>query len=130
MKALEMKVVLAYISAFDNRNITDETAAVWADALPEWITPAIAREAVKRFFTQPTENARDNVYFTTKHLVFHAKQVRREVADHQRLRRAELAIEAGAKDTRAVEPRNDDRIHRLRKELLQLGSMKIGDKTG
>lgn len=126
----EMKVVIAYISAFDNRNITDEVAKVWADALPEWITPAIAREAVKRFFTSPTESPRDHVYFTTKHLVFTAKQVRREVQDHQKLRRAELAIEGSKNPDRMVEARDEGRVRRLRADLLQLGSMKIGERTG
>lgn len=129
MNALEMKVVLAYISAFDNRNITDEVAGVWADALPHWITPAIARESVKRFFTTATEGPRDNVYFSTKHLIFHAKQVRRELADHQRLRTAEKAIGSSDNPGRQLGPSRDIRITQLRKELRQLGTIRKAENS-
>jgi len=53
MDPVEASAALTVAAAFDNRNVTRETAIVWAEALPD-VTLADARAAIKRHYADST----------------------------------------------------------------------------
>lgn len=54
MNRPEVRRLLGYISAgFDNRALSDATAEVWSEELPD-VTFDVAKEAVRRHFRKPT----------------------------------------------------------------------------
>jgi hypothetical protein len=78
MNEHEVKHLLAYIQAADNRNVGNADVAFWSETLPAWLDLDTAKAAVRMFFTEPERNAESSVYFTTRHLIRCAKAVRRQ----------------------------------------------------
>jgi hypothetical protein len=90
MNENDTRHLLAYIQAADNRNITPADIAFWMETLPAWLDLDTAKAAVRKFFTEPERNAETSVYFTTRHLIRCAKQVRRERETEEARQRAKL----------------------------------------
>lgn len=87
MKQSDALKLLTYIAAWDNRTVSKEKAAVWADGLPDWLTLGLAMESTKRFFTQPKEGEGGR-YFTSRDLILMAReslQAEREIQQHRAL---------------------------------------------
>lgn len=78
MNENDTRHLLAYIQAADRRNVGAADIAFWMETLPQWLDLETAKAAVRMFFTEPERNAAESVYFTTRHLIRCAKQVRRE----------------------------------------------------
>lgn len=78
MNENEVRHLLAYIQAADKRNVGPAEILFWMDTVPEWLDLETAKAAVRMFFTEPERNAAESVYFTTRHLIRCAKQVRRQ----------------------------------------------------
>lgn len=87
MNEQEVRHLLAYLQAADNRKIGQADVAFWMETVPAWLDLDTAKAAVRMFFTEPERNAGESVYFTIRHLIRCAKQVRR-------LREIEAAREA------------------------------------
>lgn len=93
MNENDTKHLLAYLQAADNRNITAADVMFWMETMPAWLDLDTAKAAVRKFFTEPERNAGESVYFTTRHLIRCAKQVRRErETEEARLRAKRPAI--------------------------------------
>lgn len=74
----DVRHLLAYIQAADKRNVGPAEILFWMETIPEWLDLDTAKAAVRMFFTEPERNAGESVYFTTRHLIRCAKQVRRQ----------------------------------------------------
>lgn len=102
MNEQDTKHLLAYVQAADNRNVSAADLAFWMETMPEWLDLDTAKAAVRKFFTEPERNAETSVYFTTRHLIRCAKQVRRE-RETEAARKAAKAPAIGARYTPPAE---------------------------
>lgn len=102
MNEQDTKHLLAYVQAADNRNVSPADLAFWMETMPEWLDLDTAKAAVRKFFTEPERNAETSVYFTTRHLIRCAKQVRRE-RETEAARKAAKAPAIGARYTPPAE---------------------------
>ncbi|AMM44305.1 hypothetical protein KITKAT_43 [Arthrobacter phage Kitkat] len=100
------------------------TAETWAHGLPAWVTPEIAAEAVRRYFTTPAENGKDSPYFTTRHLMFHAQKVHAEVQERRQFEQLHHRLSSAHHPQREIAPKGDQRIRSLRDALNHVGLMK------
>lgn len=89
MTATEAAQLLTYIAAWDNRRVSAEIARVWADGLPDWLTPGIGMEAARRYFTEAAAPS-EGTYLSPKVLIWYARKVRLDYAAEaqERLQRA------------------------------------------
>lgn len=89
MNEPDTRALLAYVQAADNRNVGSADIAFWMETLPAWLDLDTAKAAVRMFFTEPERNATESVYFTTRHLIRCAKQVRRQRETEEARQRAQ-----------------------------------------
>ena len=111
MKKSEALKLLGYISAWDNREVTNEKAEIWADGLPDWLTLGLAQEAAKAFFTQPKEGQQVK-YLAPQEIILRAREVlvaQKEIEKHR-------AITARVERIEALPPAQG-----RRKEIVQGG---------
>lgn len=78
MNAREAAGLLSYIAVFDNREVTREKAEVWADFLPDWVTPEIGVKATKAYFAEAASGPNERTYFDPRLFMYWAQKVRRE----------------------------------------------------
>lgn len=125
MNSKEALKVLTYVSTWDGRPVSQVTADTWAHGLPQWVTPEIAAEAVRRYFTTPAENGKDSPYFTTRHLMFHAQKVAAELQERRTYEQLQHRLSTSHSPYREiVAPQGDHRIRSFREALNHVGRMK------
>jgi hypothetical protein len=104
--------------------VSELTARTWAHGLPEWITPEIAAEATRRYFTSPAESGKESPYFTTRHLVYFAQKVNAEVQERRQFEQLQHRLSSAHHPAREIAPKGDTRIRSLREALNHVGSMR------
>lgn len=88
MNEPDIRTLLAYVQAADNRNVNNADVAFWMQTMPAWLDVDTALAAVRMFFAEPERNAGESTYFTTRHLIRCAKAVRRQRENEEARQRA------------------------------------------
>ncbi|AMM44211.1 hypothetical protein BJD78_gp41 [Arthrobacter phage KellEzio] len=104
--------------------MSELTARTWAHGLPEWITPEIAAEATRRYFTSPAEGGKESPYYTTRHLVYFAQKVHKEAQERRQFEQLHHRLSSAHHPQREIAQQGDQRIRSLRDALNHVGLMK------
>lgn len=95
MNRNEVIHLLAYVAAADRRTVGEADVAIWTETLPAWLDLDTAKAAVRMFFAEPERDASGSTWFTPKHLMRCAKNVKRQrEVEAARERAKHPAIEA------------------------------------